>query len=73
MENMTREKLLKKIREQKQDRQHDQHDSDLQLKIDNISIAFFALIADEAGTISVEHEDVRAFENVIGYYLTQNK
>ena len=53
--------------------QEKQYDSDLQLKVDDISIAFFALIADEAGTINVEHEDVRAVEDVIRYYLTQNK
>ncbi len=50
-----------------------QHELDLGLAIDNIEIAFFALIADEAGTICVEHEDVRAVQNIIRYYLTQNK
>ena len=62
MGDTTREKLLKKIREQK-----------LQVKIDDISTSFFAEIADAAGTICVEHEDVRAVQNVIRYYLTQNK
>ncbi len=50
-----------------------QHEIDPGLAIDNIEIAFFASIADEAGTICVEHEDVRAVQNIIRYYLTQNK
>ena len=50
-----------------------QHEIDLGLTIDNIEIAFFASIADETGTICVEHEDVRAVQNIIRYYLTQNK
>lgn len=44
-----------------------------QLTVDDISTTFFALIADAAGTICVEHEDVRAVQNVIRYYLTQNR